>query len=301
MKTLSNLLLLVGIFTLMQSCKKDDPAPDFRNPSTTECLLNKIISDGDTTIIVYDQDLKVIKIEWSPLEYMEISYDSNGAVSRIDEFYPNNESYYTAFMWSDNKIEAVYYEFVNEQWVTSSKRISELNGDMEVTKITDYTKTGNSDWVENGDYYLFEWSNGNMVKTENWDNYSSPAVKKLERKKHTSIIYSAKQAYLKKKEKTGKEDYNLYSTTIYEYDGKINPSRYFSIWNLFAPDEFNSSKNNWSKSTYTDINNREIISDYTYIYNNKDLPVSLDTEETNKYPNGTFVNNYSEKYEYDCL
>ncbi len=302
MKTTNNLLLLIGIFTIIQSCKKDDPAPDFRNPATAECLLNKIISDEDTTVIFYNQELKVIKVEWNPLEYMEISYDDVGNVSRIDEFYPNDENYYTIFTWSDNQFEAVFYEIVNEQWVTSSKRISELNGNKEVTKITDYSKTGSSDWVENGDYYLFEWSNGNMVKAENWDNYSSPANKKLKQENVFPNFYSAKRAYqTKRRIKAKKNDYNLYSTTTYEYDGRINPARYLTTGNLFPADEFNSSKNNWSKSTYTDINNREVISIYDYIYNDKELPVSVNIEETNKYPNGTFTTNYSEEYEYDCL
>lgn len=302
MKTISNLLLLIGVFTLIQSCKKDDPAPDFRNPATAECLLKKIIEGNDTTSIFYDQELKVIKIAWSSSGYMEISYDNTGQVSKIDEFYPNNENYYTLFTWSDNQIEAVFYEFVNEQWVTSSKQVSELNGNREVTKITDYSKTGNGDWVENGDYYLFEWSNGNMLKAENWDNYSSPANKNAKEENVFPIIYSAKQAYqTKRRIKAEKKDYNLYSTTTFEYDGRINPSRYLTAGNLFPADELNSSKNNWSKSTYTDINNREIIRLYEYIYNDKELPLSLNIEETNKYPNGTFVKNYAESYEYECF
>jgi len=301
MKAINSILLLIIILIVVQSCKKDAPAPDFRDPASAECLLSIIYSDNDTTSIIYDANMKVTRIEWSPDEYMDISYENDGKINRIDEFYPNNEAYYTTYTWSDNQIEAIFYESVQGQWVTSSKRISELNESNEVVKITDYSKNTNGDWIESGDYYLFEWSNGNMIKTENWDNYSSPAKKNLKEINFPSIIYSAKQAYLEKKEiKSLRTDYNLYSSTTFEYDEKINPSRYLTIWNLFIPDEFNSSRNNWIKTTYTDINNREIISIYDYTYNDKNLPVSLNTEETNKYPNGTFVNNYFKKFEYDC-
>jgi len=301
MKKINSILVLLCMLIITQSCKKDDPADDFRDPSKAACLLAEIASGEDTTLFSYNDESKITKLEWNLEEYMEITYDSDGKVSRIDEFYPGNETYYTLYTWSNDEIEAIYYELVQEEWVSSSKRISELNGNKEVVKITDYSKNAN-EWIKDGDYFLFEWKEGNMTKAENWDNYSTPGSKATGLvKKNPSPFISAKEAYTNNRSiKSKKDEYNLYSTALIEYDGKINPLRYLTMGNLIDPDEFNTSKNNWAKKTFTDINNRVVTSIYTYLYDEKSFPTKLDIEETRVYPSGTIINNYSKNYSYNC-
>ena len=201
------------------------------------------------------------------------------------------------------KLKRVFYELVQDEWLSTSKRINELNGNNEVIRSTDYSKNANNEWVEDGDYYLFEWSNGNMIKAENWDNYSSPSKStlKIVEKGNFLLLYSAKQVYLKKRSiKSRNDEFNLFSTTTIEYDNNTNPFRYLTLGNLIAPDEFNSSKNNKVKKSYSDINNREVITIYTYSYNDKDFPSQLNIEESKIYPNGTIIENFSETYSYNC-
>lgn len=300
MKTINNVLILILLSMIIISCKKDDPAVDFRDPSKAACLLAEIASGDDTTLFSYNDESKIIKLEEKPEEYMEITYDSEGKISRIDEFYPNNEAYYTLYTWANDLIEAVYYEQEVAEWVASIKRVSELNGNKEVIKITDYAE--NNGWVESGDYFLFEWSDGNMTKAENWDNYSSSGTKNSSSfKKNASPFASAKHMYAKKRSiKSKMDEYKIYSTTLIEYDGKINPLRYITMGNLIDPDEFNSSKNNWAKKTVTDLNNRVVTSIYSYLYDDKDFPTKLNIQETKVYPSGTIVTNFTEFYKYNC-
>ena len=100
--------LLISVLVVTQSCKKDDSAVDFRDPGSAECLLSMVISEGDTSTIVYDENLRVTRYENGEDGYMEIEYDENGKVSRINEYYPGDESYYTIYNWSANEVEASF-------------------------------------------------------------------------------------------------------------------------------------------------------------------------------------------------
>lgn len=303
-KFIQKTLLPVILITLGTSCKKSDEKIDFRNPALSECLLSEIIVVGkDTTTLIYDEASHLIKLQKSETEYTSIIYDTEGNVSQIEEYLGGEKTNYTTYMRLANEVEAIFYEYQDSKWLGKYKNIIELNENNEIIRETEYTKDAGADvWIEDGDYYTYQWENGNLLKAENWDNYSSPATKKNTGLYLPGLFKSAKKVYLsrnKSKNKTG--DYKVFSTTLFEYDNKINSFRFLTIGNyLLAPDVFNISKNNWSKLTYNDINQRNITCIFTFGYNDKNYPTSLEKNYTDISVSGTIIISQTEYYKYNC-
>jgi len=298
MKNLSFFLLLAISLSFM-ACEKNI----LFDPSSSDCLLQSHNIDGETSLFEYNNDLLVFKITEGDTYEVSFSYDSEGKLKKT-EFYEHEELIdYQTFTWTSNSMTMNDFGFNNEinLWEeTDWKLLYDFNDDGQVIKITEFSKVNNQ-WIEAGDYYKFYWTNDNLTKVENLDNYSNS---KLKIKKNNPMDYLDFSINVEKfaHPKSSKSDYSVNSTINIEYDDKISPFHSQAFVNIYNPIDLNYSLNNPIKKeeTYSNYPDEIRRSSYSYTYNDKNFPKTMFLTNVIISQNDTHTEEEHWTFEYDC-
>lgn len=283
--TLFSIIMLSSLLMFNGSCKKTD------EPSTSICLLTRYINiDGDVTDLSYDENNRLSRITNNDVDepyYLTLKYNPDGKL--LEETHYNNgvKELIFSFFWSGNNVTvSSIYRNNDGDWVeTTGAFVYELDSHGQVTRSEAYEKQDNGNLVLDS-YDLFEWSNGNITKTEDWHTSETEPFRSIFPEK-LFPHYQETKVYLSSVD----GDIEKYLTTTYQYDDKNNSSSSQSKTVFWAT----ITKNNVTKEIDTFVSEPEtsLTTTYTYEYNEHGYP----TVEYVTSPSGS---TYTRKYEYNC-
>lgn len=250
MKLSMKLLKFFILIITLSSCSKDkaeSPNPNSQNINPNQILIESIeTADGGIMKFNYDIKNRLSKINnlnskgdlqgYTIAEYKD---DSNSVYCKSYDSLGNlSPEYYKYEMDLEGKIhKEINYVFYYSSWRETTKNY-EYNSDKKIVKISGTTYYNG--YTSPTGYFTLEYKNGNIA---------------------------LKKAY----DVTGK----YYELNQYEFDGKNNPFYGFNYFFLSKP-EFICSPNNCTKITTDNISsNQTSIKETSYIYNEKNYPVTI--------------------------
>jgi len=291
------LVSLLALSFLILSCQKEEDAiPVPGDPSNAKCLLTSIqdFRDGkveekmtfsfNNLYLVTSLTDSLANGDW----FFKFSYDSLGRINQSRK-YLGEESLYPQFK-SEIEYLGDTVAIIRYKWYETNSPVGEyyrgeknyLNRDGEVIRMEEL-KYNDGEWVEGNDYYILTWKKGNLIRIENYDNYSQ--ISSLNLNKKTIIEFLQPACFYFPSEhsvqlKSITREYHLAGTTYFEYDSGNNPYRPLS--NISGVSGFNVSKNNPLKARVVYSNQEEETTDYAYVYNEYDYPVQIKVFNNNE-------------------
>lgn len=247
---------LLGLFliggSLLTACEKDDditPAEKLLYPATITSY-----KSGDEIIAEYhyDEENRVVKIDYSDNQHTSFEYNASGNLLRIVEYYKNEVYTYDSLVYNaDNRLvkvwsyEASQYKKQGEvklegEFVLTGWQLLEYNTDGLVNKTVTYNADGAKD-----SYTEYEYDGaGNMVKESyHWANYEG------------EILENQCMAY------------------TYKYDDRNNIYKGLNIPVIWDKETYVNNKTAVKREDYE----HDEISEWanTYEYNEENYPVKV--------------------------
>ena len=257
-QTLFLTILISGM--VLSSCQKDDKLA-IEKPQTTT-LLSKVVVDGMTqNEFTYNGD-NLLTEEKHKFYYIKHSYADKTLFASSD--------YYYDFSLDTMKTNA---------WVTAENSQKSLSKVFEYVDNDKFKIVYNRPGDNTSEYSEFAYAGDKIVKqTMYLDNKMSG---------HIDYVYDEKGNLAKKTKyvlSTG--DIQLMTTTVYEYDDKINP---YNGFKKVVDPGVNTNANNIVKETYTILYTtapsveKVQVSLYAYAYNDKGYPLKVNGNTEFKY------------------
>jgi len=264
-------VLFLGVGLTFASCKKDeDKKDDGGNPTPTAktCyVVKETSSDNSYREMIYNSDhliteYKNYKTDGSLGENNKLTY-TNGKVSLVKSYQGSDYKAKIEFKYSADKIDTAYIYMDTLGMMKKVGFYKYLYNDNKITTISTYFEIFGQSFVISKTEFTF--SGDNVTKTVEYETDSTLSLQ-------------------------------LTSTTIFEFDDKVNPYRNIGVNDLMGDPAF-MSKNNIAKMTVKD--NAGNVTDkksynLTYEYNSDNY--------FTKYVKTNFDNSKSTTYtlEYDC-
>lgn len=267
-------LLFVAI---IYSCKKEDLStgisPD--NAGNTQTLfLSKVLIDNQSAYEFLYNDLNLLTTKKSKFDFTVHHYNSVGQLSSTD-YYGNDD-----ILSSDAQV--VQAAMNSTVWVTSASGVNcgslsyAYNNNGQLLKTT-YSRPQ----LTNTEYSVFSYDASNRInkQTMYWDDIATGYI---------DYSYDGKGNMIKEvlynQPLTGAAE--LITTTLYEFDSKLNP--YKSVSKILIPG-VDTNPNNIIKETYTihlaqgQGADKAQVTQNIYVYNTSGYPITQNNNTTYVY------------------
>jgi len=259
------------VLTLTTSCTKDDEnSNDNKIPLLSKIYWNDTVNGSYEEKYVYDNNDKPIQITSKMNDEIIISkfsYNSEGKIKSVVRLNESDTVSIDNYTW---KSDTLSQQLLNRQYNGILREIMHIdhifNTESKVSKIQFYVDYEDN-WY-NGGYEINTWNNSNLTKCENYSESFTLKSNSIEKIQKSNKLFLTHLDYRRM------NDSELHSTSLYEYDDKINP--YASLYSSLP--HYNMGIHNVIKETYktTEADSIEDITTHTYEYNDKGYP----TKET---------------------
>ncbi len=277
---LSSIALLLVLLFFLSTCNKDNfngSVSKIGNPKDTECLLSKRVFSPDVYCdIIYDDNKKVIKNQWSNGNYRNIEYNEFNQVVKFEDYKNEELVKLTTLDWNKNTVVIAPVDNYDLYNTYDAKSMIEFDSYGQPVKQTIYRADTELGW-KTSSYFTYTWHAENLIKM---------------------------QGYRLNKD----DNFEIYLVEEYEYDQMINPKRFMTTV-VFDGYMHYASKNNLLIKKSRLMEPSYNIVDYLYEYNDQGYPIHAEFSETLVegiiiVASYFYMNNYDYyskvKWEYSC-